>query len=130
MTTKRDQAAVLFDHIRLDVKDIERSSSFYAEVLGLATVVRYVIPGGVIMQMGAYGRPPGVELWMEAGNDVRPHATHHVAFLAHDVPAVVARARSLAATIEREPFRIGDETVAFLRDPDGHLVELNDFRGR
>ena len=27
-------------------------------------------------------------------------------------------------------YEIEHETIAFIRDPDGHLIELNDFHGR
>ena len=117
-------------HVRLDVGDVERARAFYEQVLGLRPIVRYPIPGGTILQMGTSGRPPGVELWEERGLDVRPHPTEHVAFRVADVASLVERARRLGYEVHRPTFRIGDETVAFLRDPDGHLVELNDFRGR
>jgi hypothetical protein len=32
--------------------------------------------------------------------------------------------------LRAEPYRIGAETVAFMADLDGHIIELNDFRGR
>jgi catechol 2,3-dioxygenase-like lactoylglutathione lyase family enzyme len=71
-----------------------------------------------------------VELWQTAGVDPAPHPTHHLAFAAEDVAAVAQRARELGYRVVTEPYAIGDETVAFLADPDGHLVEVNDFRGR
>lgn len=99
-------------------------------MLELRPIVRYPIPGGTILQMGTSGRPPGVELWEESGVEVRPHPTEHVAFRVADVASLVERARQLGYEVHRTTFRIGDETVAVLRDPDGHLIELNDFRGR
>lgn len=30
--------------------------------------------------------------------------------------------------IAKEPFEIGDEVIAFIRDPDGYLIELNQQR--
>ena len=44
--------------------------------------------------------------------------------------AWVERVRSHGYVIDKEPFKIGDESLAFIRDPDGHLIELNDFKGR
>jgi catechol 2,3-dioxygenase-like lactoylglutathione lyase family enzyme len=121
---------IVLDHVRLDVADMGASERFYADVLGLRTVVRYTTDTGVIHQMGPGGAPPGVELWRTDGIDPRPHPTHHLAFAVSDVPAVAETARRLGYRVETEPYAIGDETVAFLADPDGHLVEVNDFRGR
>jgi len=121
---------VRLDHVRLDVSDVSKSQRFYEEAVGLYPVVRYEIAGGIIQQLGANGRPPGVELWMEKGVNVTPHPTQHIAFFTQDVRMVIERIRRLGYKICREPFSIGDETVAFVRDPDGHLIEFNDFKGR
>lgn len=127
---KREQPMLKFDHVRLDVVDIERAQSFYQDALGLLPFVRYEFPTGVILQMGINGIPPGVELWMEEGVQVSPHPTQHIAFSAENVVEVVEHIRRLGYEIFREPAQIGDETVAFVRDPDGHIIEINDFKGR
>jgi catechol 2,3-dioxygenase-like lactoylglutathione lyase family enzyme len=119
-----------FDHVRLDVVDIERAQSFYQAALGLLPFVRYTIPGGVILQMGINGLPPGVELWMENTVQVAPHPTQHIAFAAKNVIEVVEHIRHLGYEIIREPVLLGEESVAFVCDPDGHIIEINDFKGR
>jgi len=93
-------------------------------------IVRYEIDNGVILQMGPDGMPPGVELWFETGLVPCPSKTEHLAFAVDDVPHLVEHVRSLGYQVAKEPWSIGDETVAFVSDPDGHLVELNDFVGR
>ncbi|GAA1938442.1 VOC family protein [Kitasatospora viridis] len=122
--------AMKFDHVRLDVCDIERSAEYYTAALGLREVVRYTVDQRVILQVAPEGLPPGIELWQEAGLTPVPHRTQHAAFSVSDVPRLVEHVRSLGYPITEEPYRIGEETVAFLTDPDGHLIELNDFRGR
>jgi catechol 2,3-dioxygenase-like lactoylglutathione lyase family enzyme len=121
---------VRLDHLRVDVSDIDVAERFYRAALGLERVVRYEIPDGVILQMAPDGVPPGVELWMERGLFPKPSATEHLAFAVDDVPAQVELIRSYGYEIDRDVFSIGDETIAFVRDPDGHLIELNDFNGR
>ncbi|GHA33955.1 MULTISPECIES: VOC family protein [Streptomyces] len=121
---------VRLDHLRVDVKDIDRAERFYSEALGLRRIVRYETENGVILQMGPGGAPPGVELWFESGLEPRPSATEHLAFAVDDVHGLLEHVRALGYEVVREPWQIGDETVAFVRDPDGHLVELNDFAGR
>lgn len=119
-----------FDHIRLDVADIDIAERFYAEALGLSSVVRYELADRVILQMAPDGRPAGVELWQERDLVPAPHPTHHVAFRVADVPALVEHIRALGYRVVTEPHRIEQETVAFVADPDRHTIELNDFLGR
>jgi catechol 2,3-dioxygenase-like lactoylglutathione lyase family enzyme len=120
---------IRLDHIRLDVTDLARSEAFYA-ALGLSEVIRYTLDRRVILQLAPGGAPPSIELWQETGVVPNPHPTQHVAFSVSDVPVLVEHLRGLGHQVVEEPFRIGRETVAFLSDPDGHLIELNDFRGR
>ena len=117
-----------FLHAKLDVADLARSEHFYAGVLGLVEVVRYQIPGGTILQLSPTGRSPGVELWYEASRPVAEATECHIAFDVDDTRAWIERLRSEGVDIAREPFDVGDETIAFVRDPDGYLVELNQTR--
>ncbi|MFD7339178.1 VOC family protein [Streptomyces violascens] len=119
-----------FDHIRLDVRDIDAAERFYADALGLSRVVRYELADRVILQMAPGGRPAGVELWQERNLVPTPHPTHHVAFRVADVPALVEHIRALGYQVVTEPHQIKQETVAFVADPDHHTIELNDFLGR
>lgn len=125
-----NRPAVYLDHIRLDVADIGVAESFYTGALGLRRVVRYDLSDRIILQMAPDGVPAGIELWQERGLVPRPHPTHHVAFRVEDVPALVEHIRALGYPIVEEPYAIGEETVAFVADPDRHAIELNDFRGR
>lgn len=125
-----DGSEIRLDHIRLDVADVDAAARFYRDALYLAEVVRYDLGDRTIVQMAPHGEPAGVELWQERGLRPAPHRTHHVAFSVADVPAWVERIRALGYRIVEEPFGIGEETVAFIADPDGHTIELNDFRGR
>jgi methionyl-tRNA formyltransferase/catechol 2,3-dioxygenase-like lactoylglutathione lyase family enzyme len=125
-----EAVAPRLDHVRVDVADIERSQRFYESALSLSTIVRYDTPTHTIVQMGTAGRPPGVELWQEEGVAASPSETEHLAFYVADVTEAVKHVRALHYEIMREPFTIGHETIAFIRDPDGHLIELNDFHGR
>ncbi len=124
------RVAVKLDHIRLDVADIDAAERFYAGALGLRRVVRYDLGSRVILQMAPDGLPAGVELWQEDGLAPAPHPTQHIAFAVSDVPALLGHVRLLGYRVLTEPYRIGAETVAFVADLDGHIIELNDFRGR
>ncbi|ONK10482.1 VOC family protein [Streptomyces sp. MP131-18] len=116
-----------FDSVRLDVRDMDAAEAFYRDALGFERVFRYDLPDGVIQMMAPGGRPPGVELTML--RDLTPAAspTEHVAFLADDVPSWVERVRRLGYKVEREPFSVEGETMAFVLDPDGHRIELKHY---
>lgn len=121
---------IKLDHLRVDVRDMEVAEKFYREALGFETVVRFELPDGVIQQMGPGGVPPGVELTMKEGLEPKPSTTEHMCFQVDDVIAWTERVREAGYTVDREPFKIGDEGLSFVRDPDGHLIEFNDFNGR
>jgi catechol 2,3-dioxygenase-like lactoylglutathione lyase family enzyme len=127
---REGHTAVKLDHLRVDVRDLAVAERFYREALGLSEVVRYVLPDCTILQLAPDGTPPGVELWWEQGLTPRPSRTEHLAFAVADVSAAVEKVRSLGYQVHTEPYAIGEETVGFVRDPDGHLIEFNDFRGR
>jgi catechol 2,3-dioxygenase-like lactoylglutathione lyase family enzyme len=128
--TETRTESLAFDHARLDVVDMDVAERFYADGLGLRRVVRYDLPDQIILLLAPGGRPPGIELWQKRGLVPRPHPTHHLAFRVSDVPALVEHIRELSYRVLREPYRIGQETVALVADPDHHIIELNDFRGR
>jgi lactoylglutathione lyase len=114
-----------FLHAKLDVHDLPRSERFYRDLLGLAEIVRYQIPGGTILQLSPTGRSPGVELWYEAGRTLAPPSDCHIAFDVDDTRSAVERLRAAGVPIHTEPFEVGHEIIAFIRDPDGYLIELN-----
>lgn len=118
------------DHVRLDVVDISAAARFYVEAIGLTEIVRYDSPNVVIVQLGFNGWPPGVELWYQGDLAPCPSRTEHIAFLVADVFKAVEHVASLGYDVDQYPRKQGPETVAFVRDPDGHLIEFNDFRSR
>lgn len=114
-----------FLHAKLDVHDLPRSETFYRDLLGLREIVRYQIPGGTILQMSPTGWSPGIELWHEEGRTLAPPSDCHIAFDVDDTRSWVERLRAAGVTVHQEPFTVGDEVIAFVRDPDGYLIELN-----
>ena len=114
-----------FLHAKLDVVDMPRSEAFYKDLLGMSEIVRYRIPNGEIVQLSPTGEPPGVELWYEQPVEPAPDTKLHVALAVDDTRALVEHLRRKGVVIEREPFEVGHEVIAFIRDPDGYLIELN-----
>ncbi|MCP4434693.1 MAG: lactoylglutathione lyase [Actinomycetia bacterium] len=108
----------------LDVADLAAAIEFY-EHLGLAPVDR---PGS----LGANG------IWLGVG-DAQLHLVErpdldevssgsHVAFEVQDLEGTAAALRDLGIEVG-DPFDIGAGLQAFLRDPSGNLVELNQPTG-
>lgn len=120
-----------FLHVKLDVADMARSIRFYCDLLGLTQVVRYDRDDGVtIVQVAPEGRTSGIELWYEPKNAGFANRRLHVAFEVTALDRLLERLRTKAVRIDREPFTIGHERIAFIRDPDGYLIELNELRAR
>lgn len=112
----------------INVTDLERSTAFYT-ALGLTCTSRTEIPqafeaivehpgGGSKLQLAEQKEPAdpfdlGTAFWKLYVN-------------AHDIGAVYDEALAAGATVESAPERLArwPVTVAFVRDPDGYLVEL------
>jgi len=121
-------------HVTLVVRDAERSAAFYADVLGLTLLERGENPddpgarhfwlgdeagrAGTLLSVMEYPQLP-------AGT-VGVGSTHHVALTVASAPELDAwrdalRERGIETTeiLDRGRFR-----SLYLRDPDGHLLEL------
>lgn len=120
----------MFDHLGVQVADVEASLAFYSEVfapIGMREAMRF--PGGDSLVVGLSGGDslPGFWLSPAAGSEAREL---HVAFPAPDREAVDAvheaalraGAEVLHAPREWPEYHPGYYAV-FLRDPDGHNVE-------
>jgi lactoylglutathione lyase len=114
-------------HIKIDVEYLDRSLHFYSDLLGFRQIVRYDRTDGVvIVQLSPTGVPPGIELWHEPPWKGFPNERLHFAFAVTDLQSLVREMKAKGVPIEMEPFAIGHERIAFLRDPDGYLIELNE----
>ena len=116
------------------VRDVRRSRDFYADVFG-GEVVREEDPamvkvanGWVILNPGGGPTPdkPGVTLTApEPGDPVSAFLNVRVA----DIAAFYADAVAKGAQFLTEPQDRGGEIRCYLRDPDGHLIEIGQTTG-
>jgi catechol 2,3-dioxygenase-like lactoylglutathione lyase family enzyme len=91
------------------VADVPAALAFYAEAFGLEP--GFLAPDGDYATLAGEGRgrPAGFEVWVEAD----------------DVPAALARALGAGAELVQEPVvKPWGQTVAYVRGPDGVLIEL------
>ena len=132
MSTERPELTGVLE-TALYVADLDRSARFYGELLGGETLLaddrmRAVDVAGrqvlLLFLMGASDRENPVP-----GGTVPPHDGRgrlHVAFAvpAESLPAWEARLAGLGIAVESRVCPPQGGTSLYVRDPDGHLVEL------
>ena len=113
--------------IALTTADLERSTGFYQDVLGLPLIASFDPPGLAFFRVG------DVRLSIQKVDEVE--ATSSVIYLAvQDIDAATDSLKEQSIELEREPevvFRDDqgqfgeageEEWMSFFRDPDGHLL--------
>lgn len=125
-------------HTMLRVGDLDRSISFYTEVLGMKLLSRQDYPGGKFtLAFLGYGQNPEhaeLELTYNWGVDQYQlgSAYGHIAIGVDDIYAVCDRIREAGGVITRDPgpMKHGTTVLAFVEDPDGYKVELIELKSR
>jgi catechol 2,3-dioxygenase-like lactoylglutathione lyase family enzyme len=120
----------------LVVSDIERSVSFYRDVVGAELVREYGGTSAVFSFAGAWlllvtgGEPtedkPTVTFAVPADPD---RVSHAMTVRVPDASAAYETLRARGAEFLTPPVTSEWEVRAFFRDPDGHLIEISEFRG-
>ena len=111
--------------------DLQRASTFYADLLGAAPVATFDPPGLVFFDLG------GVRLLLDRG------APSSLLYLrVEDIDTTLERLRAAGVPVESEPHVIfghdddtlgpagTDEWMAFVKDSEGNLVGLVEQRRR
>ena len=108
----------------LEVEDLEAAERFYSQVLELPVVDRWPDREAIWVMAGERTR---IGLWKPQVGLFGSRGGVHVHFAMHiderDFDAAVERLRSLGHEVEQTEFD-GAGRSAYVRDPDGHLVEL------
>jgi catechol 2,3-dioxygenase-like lactoylglutathione lyase family enzyme len=139
------------DHVGITVSDVDRSLSFYRDVLGLRVIADATLAepevadllgldsvelriadldsgDGRIVELIQYLEPKGRLIVYESSDS----ATTHIAFTVDNLAAVRERlAREGATVVSRQPITINETGGSFdgsiclyVRDPDGVILEL------
>jgi lactoylglutathione lyase len=119
-------------HTMLRVVDLEKSLTFYTQVLGMQLLRRKDYPEGrftlAFVGYGAEHEGAVIELthnWdttaYELGN-----AYGHIALEVEDVYQACDRIKAAGGKVTREagPMKHGTTILAFVEDPDGYKIEL------
>jgi lactoylglutathione lyase len=120
-------------HTMLRVGDLERSITFYTQVLGMELLRRSENPEYryTLAFLGYAGGNPDqaeIELTYNWGVDCYDlgSAFGHIAIGVPDAYAACNRIRAAGGNITREPGPVkgGATVIAFVTDPDGYKIEL------
>ena len=121
------------DHIALLVRDLEESTRFYTEVVGLTQVANPM--GGTEIRWFEIGH--NQRFHMQEGDVSRVHVEKqtHFALSAPDFDATLERLRGLGVPFTNMKGEVGAVNVRpdgmraiFLEDPTGYWLEINDFQ--
>lgn len=116
----------------LRVGDLDKSISFYTELLGMKLLRKKDYPEGkfTLAFLGYGDESTHTVLELTCNWDVSQYdhgnAFGHIAISVDDVYAACDRLRQQGAKIKREagPMKGGTTVIAFVEDPDGYLIEL------
>ncbi len=131
-------AVEAFDHIVINVRDVEVAAAWYERVLGMKRVVSEPRPGRKVTSMH-FGRQkinlrPIAATQKEwfTGNEVAP-GSDDLCFLTRSTPQQVAdHLRACGVAIEEGPSEkngaMGTLVSVYCRDPDGSLIEISSYK--
>jgi lactoylglutathione lyase len=119
-------------HTMLRVGDLERSLAFYTDLLGMRLLRRKDYPEGkftlAFVGYDDESEAACIELtynWGVAEYD-KGNAFGHVAIGVDDIVGCCNQIRERGGEVVREPgpMKHGTTVIAFVKDPDGYMIEL------
>jgi catechol 2,3-dioxygenase len=121
-------------HVHLKVADLERSVTFYTDVLGFEVTAR-MGKSAAFLAAGGYHHHIGLNTWESAGGSPPPRGSTGLYHFAILMPNRRELARVLGRLIDRkwEIEGASDHGVSesiYLRDPDGNGIEIYADRPR
>ncbi len=117
-------------HTRYRVSDLEKTVSFYKDVLGLEEVRRHTSGrGSQLVFLKALGSEELIELckFDESGPVVVGPDLTHLAFEVEDMEAFAAHSAAKGYPLSDGPHRGEKSTIAFIDAPDGYEIELIEY---
>jgi catechol 2,3-dioxygenase-like lactoylglutathione lyase family enzyme len=113
----------------IGVSDLDASSQFYTSVFGLSFVSKIHLPDmdEIILSMDGRGAALVLMCHTDGVDRNLSDTGGKIVFSVADPAATVELARGRGARVVREATPVpefGDAVIAFVEDPDGHLVEI------
>lgn len=123
-------------HTMLRVGDLDRSLTFYTDVLGMKLLRRKDYPDGkftlAFVGYGEESEQAVIELTYNWGVDKYElgNAFGHVAIGVNNIRATCDEIKKRGGKVTREPgpMKHGSTVIAFVEDPDGYKLELIEGR--
>ena len=126
-----------FMHTMIRVSDLDRSVSFYRDMLGMRELRREDYPTGkftlAFLGYGDETTHSVIELTYNYDETADTHGSGfgHIAFAVADIAAACERLASMGVKIVRPPGPMTHtatngqrDVIAFIEDPDGYRIEL------
>lgn len=128
-----------FDHVVLNVRDVEETAAWYERVLGMVRQTSEPAPGGATRTSLMFGRNklnlrPITATQAEWFTAAAPQpGSDDLCFLTNTPPEDVANHfRELGLEIVLGPIdkrgAMGEIRSVYVRDPDGNLIEVSSYR--
>ena len=123
------------DHTMICVKDLDRSLDFYTRILGMKIHRKTEYPEGRFTNtfVGYIGEDEGTNIeltynWDQQENYNKGNGWGHLAIKVSDVyeTSVYLKQQGVEFTKEPSPMKNGPRILAFIKDPDGYVIELNE----
>ena len=119
-------------HTMIRTGDLDRSIDFYTKVLDMKLLRRHEYPDGkftlAFLGYGEESEQSAIELTYNWGVDRYELGTGygHIALEVDDVFNACAVIKQLGGNVVREagPMNGGTRIIAFVKDPDGYMIEL------
>lgn len=119
-------------HTMIRCGELERSIDFYTQVLGMRLLRRKDYPEGkfTLAFVGYADEREQAAIELTHNWDTRSYEMGngfgHIAIEVGDVYAACEEIQRRGGTVTREagPMKNGETIIAFVRDPDGYLIEL------
>ena len=119
-------------HTMIRTGDLDRSIDFYTKVMGMKLLRRHEYPDGkftlAFLGYGDESEQSAIELTYNWGVDRYDLGTGygHIALEVDDVFNACAEIKQLGGNVVREagPMNGGTRIIAFVKDPDGYMIEL------
>ncbi|MGH7214289.1 MAG: VOC family protein [Tepidisphaeraceae bacterium] len=117
------------NHVALHVSDLDAAVRFYTDVLGLGPLPRpaFDFPGAWFRIAPAAAGSPAQELHLigrKPENNHPPRERHFAMLIEDDALQVADELRGKGVNFTGPQRRPDGALQIFLRDPDGHLIEL------
>lgn len=135
MTEATDTAGYRLAHTMIRVSDLDKALGFYCEMLGMKVLRRTDYPDGeftnTFIGYGPEESFPSIEIthnWDQSEPYDKGDGWGHLCVEVPDVYAACERLEKAGINITRPPgpMKHGTRVIAFVEDPDGYKVELNE----